>query len=660
MRKPLPTVLALLACGYAWAGAGVASASSPPAVSTGTPAATPAGTTFTVPAGWSMRSVGRAVEIKAPEPDLKLALIDVEAKDAAGAASAGWAAVEPGFKRPLRVATPGGPRNGWEERTYFEYEVSPNEKLVVVAFALRSGQNWLVGLLESSESTREKRSGPFNLLVGSLRPKGYQRESFAGRPAHALDEHLVATMQEFVAGGMRALKVPGVAFSLIDGGKSVFEGGIGVRELGKPEPIDADTLFIAASNTKALGTLLLAELVDAGKLRWEERAIDAYAPFRLGDAETTRAVLIRHLVCACTGMPRQDLDWIFEDAHETPQTVMAKLGAMQPTSAFGEVFQYSNLMAAAAGFIGGTIAIPHKELGAAYDEAMRERVLRPLGMTRSTFDFATAMRGNYARPHDVDIDGNAAVGEMSLNYTVIPLRPAGGIWTSAHDLSRYVAMELAGGKLPDGRRLVSEQNLLERQVPNVVVGEDVNYGMGLMIDKHWGVTVVHHGGDLAGYHSDMMWLPEYHVGAVILTNSDTGWALRGPFLRKLVELMFDGKPEADAQLKAAVADIDAERATARARLQVPADAQAVAQLATRYRNAALGSVQVTRTGDDVLFVAGRLKSRVASRRNDDGTVSFITITPTLQGLEFVVGEREHKRALIVRDAQHEYVFLEES
>ena len=69
--------------------------------------------------------------------------------------------------------------------------------------------------------------------------------------------------------------------------------------------------------------------------------------------------------------------------------------------------------------------------------------------------------------------------------------------------------------------------------------------MALIIDKRWGVTVVHHGGDLAGYHSDMMWLPEYNVGAVILTNSDTGYALRGPFLRRLVELLFDGKAEAD-------------------------------------------------------------------------------------------------------------------
>jgi CubicO group peptidase (beta-lactamase class C family) len=90
----------------------------------------------------------------------------------------------------------------------------------------------------------------------------------------------------------------------------VYQGGLGVRQLGKPERVDADSLFIAASNTKALTTLLLARLVDEHKLRWDEPVIEAYPSFRLGDAETTRRVLVKHLVCACTGMPRQDLEWL--------------------------------------------------------------------------------------------------------------------------------------------------------------------------------------------------------------------------------------------------------------------------------------------------------------------------------------------------------------
>src|SRR5205085_6740007 len=138
-----------------------------------------------------------------------------------------------------------------------------------------------------------------------------------------------------------------------------------------------------------------------------------YPAFKLGSAETTRQVSIRHLICACTGLPRQDLEWIFEFAGSSPQSAMRLLGTMQPTSKFGEVFQYSNLMAAAAGFIGGHLVYPDRELGAAYDEAMQRKIFDPLGMKATTFDMARAQRGNHASPHGDDIDGKPGVGNMA-------------------------------------------------------------------------------------------------------------------------------------------------------------------------------------------------------------------------------------------------------
>src|SRR5262249_57953101 len=165
-----------------------------------------------------------------------------------------------------------------------------------------------------------------------------------------------------------------------------------------------------------------------------------------------------------------------------------------------------------------------------------------VAVTATTFDFAKAMKANHASPHGFDVDGKTAVGKMDLNYAVVPVRPAGGVWTSPHDLAQYVMLELARGKLPDGRQLVSAENLEARRRPQVLLGEDQSYGMGLMEDKTWGVNVVHHGGDLAGYHSDMMWLPDSGVGAVILTNQDFGGRLRRPFLRRLPEVLFRRRP----------------------------------------------------------------------------------------------------------------------
>ena len=526
------------------------------------------------------------------------------------------------------------------------------------AQARRAGSRWTVAIVDATDATFGKRSSPFRLVLGSLRPKGYTRETFAGRKPHALDAARIAEIRGFLEEGMQKLEVPGLSFSLVQEGKVVHVGGLGVKELGKPAKVDADTLFIAASNTKALATLLLAKLADEGKLAWDQPVTELYPTFKLGDAETTRRVLVKHLVCACTGLPRQDLEWIFEFERETPETAMRLLGTMQPTSKFGEVFQYSNLMAAAAGYVGAHLAEPKAELGAAFDRAMRKKLLDPLGMKTSTFDFATALKGNHATPHCVDVDGNNRAAPQALNYSVVPVRPAGGIWTSARELTRYVQMELANGKLPDGRRLVSEKNLLERRKPQVALGEDGSYGMGLIIGREWGIPVVSHGGSLFGYKSQMFWLPDQGIGGVILTDADSGGALLGPFIRKTLEVAFDGRPEAAAQVAAAATSRKAALAKERERLVVPADPAEAGKLAARYRNGPLGGVTVVRSGADVAFDMGEWRSRVASRKNDDGTISFITVDPCVRGFEFVVAEREGKRALVVRDAQHEYVFLE--
>jgi hypothetical protein len=165
-----------------------------------------------------------------------------------------------------------------------------------------------------------------------------------------------------------------------------------------------------------------------------------------------------------------------------------------------------------------------------------------------------------------------------------------------------------------------------------------------------------HGGDMFGYHSDMMWFPDHGVGAVILTNSDPGVQLRGPLLRRMAELMFDGKPEAQAQIDAAVRNAKAVRAKFRERLVIPPDPATVQGLASRYRSKDLGSLAVARKDDAVVFDFGEWSSPMASRKNDDGSISFISVAPDVIGFEFVVAERDGRKALVARDAQHEYVF----
>ncbi len=254
----------------------------------------------------------------------------------------------------------------------------------------------------------------------------------------------------------------------------------------------------------------------------------------------TRRILVKHLVCACTGLPRQDFEWLFTFDRSSPQGQLDVLATMKPTTEFGALFQYSNPLASAAGYIGARTIKPDGELGQAYDDVMRDQVFRPLGMSRTTFSFDEALHTDHASPHSWDMSLRNVPIDMVLNHSVIPIRPAGGAWSSARDYARYVRLELARGRLPDGSTFVTEKNLLARRLPQVRVGEDSWYGMGLWIEDIKGMRVISDGGSMFGYKSNLFFVPDAGVGGVILTNADSGWRVATAVMRRTLEVIYDG------------------------------------------------------------------------------------------------------------------------
>ncbi|MBA2540950.1 MAG: beta-lactamase family protein, partial [Deltaproteobacteria bacterium] len=377
--------------------------------------------------------------------------------------------------------------------------------------------------------------------------------------------------------------------------------------------------------------------------------------FKLGDAATTSKVQIKHLICACTGMPRQDLEWLMEFKNRTPAIVVTSLGDMQPTTKFGELFQYSNVMAAAAGFLGGHVAFPKLELGKAYDDAMRTLVFAPLGMKATTFDYKLAQTGNFALPHSIDLAGKTVPAVHALNYSAIPVRPAGAAWSTVNDLLKYVQMELAEGKLPDGKQYISRDVLLARRERQVAIGKDGAYGMGLFVEKAHEVNVISHGGDMFGFHGLSLWLPDHGIGAVVLTNGDLGHALRSQFQRRLLEVLFDGKAEAVDDVTLTRKNFEEGLAVANKQLTIPPDPAEVGKLAARYHNAALGEFVVVKKGTTLTFDFGEWSSEIATKKNPDGTTGFVTTSASFTGVELVPKAGDAK-TLVLRDAQHAYEF----
>lgn len=624
-----------------------------------TPGKTAGGVSYTQPRDWVLATRGPATLLAAPEANLNIVVVEVGAAANAGEAAAkAWAAYKPEANRKLRLSTAGAPGEGWDERVALSYETSPDERASVSAMALRKGTAWTVMIVDGSEATLGKRLAAASIIQQSLRPAGYQRESFAGKTAHRMTPERVKALRDFVAASAQQLGVPGVGLAILDQGKVVWQGGVGVRELGGTEPVTADTKFMIASNTKGMATLLLSVLADEGKLKWDQPVTELYPSFRLGSDATTQATLVRHLVCACTGLPRKDYAFILGDKGLPASDTFRQLGETQPTSKFGELFQYNNLMASAAGYLGGALLYPRMELGAAFDRAMNEKIFRPLGMTSTTFNMAEGMRGNWARPHGLDVNGKLVEISNDFNLTVYPYRPAGGAWSTTADMAKYVQLELSKGIAPNGKRLVSEANIVKRRERGVAVGEDNYYGMGLFDRVAWGVPVVTHGGTLLGYHSTFYALPDSGIGAVILTNSDPGAAMLAPFLRRMLEVAYDGKPEAAQDVATAAARIQAQAKAKRERLTVPGDAAVLANLAANYRSPEVGTISFRDKDGAKWMKAGFVEGPVATRRNPDGSMSIISAGAGAIGVEALVGTKDGKRTLTVRDSQHEYVYSE--
>lgn len=479
-----------------------------------------------------------------------------------------------------------------------------------------------------------------------------------GKTPRVLDQGRARALDAFIEEARTRLDVPGAAVAVVMGGQIVYEKGAGVRALGSKDPVTPDTLFLMGSVTKSMTTMMQATLVDAGVLAWDTPVTRALPGFAVGDPELTSQLVMWHMSCACTGMPQQDLETLFQFSRTSPEQRVASMRTMTPTARLGEKYQYSNLMVTAGGYAAAHAFDPGRSLGDAYDAVMQRNVFEPIGMTSTTFDFRVAERANHAMPHAADIDGVTHVLPLAVEHMVVPIRPAGGAWSSARDMARFVMTEMARGVAPGGRRVVSEANLLERHKPRIATGDGDHYALGLVSGTYRGLPVIDHAGGTFGFRTVMFMLPEHGIAVVILTNTT---AVAGAFNevvhRKIMEELFAGAEDrARSQLDAHVEARRTRIAEALAGLTRTPDPHWVRALAGTYRNDALGTVQIRAGASGGMLDASEWQSAFAHKQEQDGTVKIVLTDPPLAGGELMVRGDDAHPALAVEYAQKTYVF----
>ena len=400
--------------------------------------------------------------------------------------------------------------------------------------------------------------------------------------------------------------VPGIAIVVVHADEAVYLGGFGLREIGEPETIDADTVFQLASMSKPISATVVAKLVSDGVLGWDSRVADLNPAFQLHDAFPTAEVTVTDLLNHRSGLPGtsgDDLEAIGFDR----ETIAARLRLVPPSSSFRAGYAYSN-----AGFTQGALAAA-MPTGQSWEEVAEERLYRPLGMAATSSRHSDFLaRPNRATLHVPSQGGWAALATREPDAQA----PAGGVSASVCDLAQWLRLELGtgdweGAPFIDAAALAATHEPLFSRGTNPVSGAASFYGRGWNAEfgrhgRSWG----HAGAFSTGARTLVTLYPDAGLGIVVLTNAFPTGVPEG-IADSFFDLVFDGSVSKDW-----VADWDrmysslfgpaiaAAKATYASPPQPPTAALPAASYVGSYGNDYVGEATVTADGETLTVRLG--------------------------------------------------------
>lgn len=460
-----------------------------------------------------------------------------------------------------------------------------------VTFAIPGipGEPSFSGTLEGDEISGTFTQGGGSLAFAMTRGAGIAAEATA-----ALGE-----LDAIVEKAITDFNVPGVAVGVVAGDEIVVARGWGHRDLENELPVTGDTLFAIGSTTKAFTVTLLGMLVDAGDMDWDA-PLRTYLPtFALQDPVANQLISPRDLVTHRSGLPRHDLVWY--NNNDTPRADMvARLAHLPPSADFRQKFQYNNLLFMTAGYLAGQLS------GSSWEAMIRERILDPLGMSRTTSSVAASQRDDdHALPYRENDDD---VLEAIPFRVIDAVGPAGSLNSSVTEMSQWIRLNLGGGEI-DGRRLIEAATLADIHSPHMTTGEspdrpDISqsaYGMGWGVDTFRGHRRVAHGGGIDGFITSVMLFPDADFGIVVFTN--TGSALPALLAQTVADRVLGLEPvdwlgDAVTRMKQAeTVTEEAEKKKGADRVEGTRPSRAVEAYVGSYWHPGYGALEVVRHED---------------------------------------------------------------
>jgi CubicO group peptidase (beta-lactamase class C family) len=466
-----------------------------------------------------------------------------------------------------------------------------------------------------------------------------------------------ADFDAYVESVRKTFDVPGIAVAVVKDGEVVFERGWGERERGKA-PVDAHTMFAIASNTKAFTATALSMLAEDGKLSLDDRVVDHLPWFQMADPYVTREMRVRDLLAHRSGLGLGAGDLLYwPTTTYTGEEVARRLRYVPLTGSFRDHYAYDNILYGVAQLVVEQVS------GQSYETFLRTRIFVPLGMTETRYNSDALKPGDNAATGYALADGRDLLPAPRLSWHNVS--GAGGLYSSAHDMARWIRVQLAGGAYRDAeggeQRLFAEKTqqqmwsaitpmpITQPSVPELLPAKPdfLAYGQGWMLSDYRGHKLVWHTGGWPGMVSRVTLLPEQKLGVVVLTNAELGGAFHAITLRAL-----------DAYLDVPKTDWNAAYGAALAKSREKADASWAAHQAARvknsrpslpltayagtYRDAWYGDISILREGDALRMKFSRTPSLTGTLRACSRSFKDLRI---LANAKEEISKRYHSRTV---------------
>jgi CubicO group peptidase (beta-lactamase class C family) len=324
---------------------------------------------------------------------------------------------------------------------------------------------------------------------------------------------------------LKTFDVPGIAVGIIKDGKLIHAKGYGVRSLKNNLPVNENTLFGIASNSKAFTSAALGMLVDEGKLKWDDKVTDYINGFKMYDAYVTESFTIRDLLTHRSGLGLGSGDLMFfpDGSDFSREDVVRNLRHLKQVSSFRSQYDYDNNLYIVAGMVIEKIS------GLSWEEFIEQRIMKPVGFETSIASYNRVKNNLNIIDAHAPADGKVVMIPHDWNPIA---NPAGGIMSNITDLSKWVILQMNAGKLENGKQLFSKEVHNEMWSPQTIIkssGGPYNvhfsaYGLGWFLADVKGYKQVSHTGGLAGTVTQVTMIPEINLGIIVLTNQQQGAA----------------------------------------------------------------------------------------------------------------------------------------